>query len=415
MGTIIKNLQIMLLCFFSATFALFAFGADIDRDASRQFIYAVSNASSGNSVLGYRVAPNGSLAPLPGSPYATNGLGQGVSLLVSGDNGIVVSEDHRFLFAPNRGSNDIAVFRIGADGSLKSVRGSPFPTGGVTPTSLAVHGDLLFVAHTGLGLFSSCTDCDYRGFRVSESGELTPIENATIKLSETPPSAPFAIRFSPDGRFLVGTETLSSKINVYQVNEHATSEQPILAPVPGSPVNSIGKLPLGFFFNPSNPTQLFISNLEDLLGTGSVSSYLMANSGQIAPIGSQEPSGQNATCWINLTSDGKLLFATNTDNDSIGSYEVDRDGKLNLVETLPIPRDGVPEGSPISPVDMAVTSGNDYLFVLTRDVATIKGFKIQPHGKLVETSNSKIVVPGAYPFGIVTVNLTKESSDLYAK
>lgn len=410
MKRFVKKLQLSLLYFFTATYALFAFGANVDWGTSRQFVYTISNSASGNSVLGYHIEPNGELSPLPGSPYSTNGLGQGLSLLVSGDSGIVVSNDQRFLLAPNRGSNDIAVFRIRRDGTLSLVPGSPFPTGGTTPTSLALYENLLFVSHTGLGLFNDCSGCEYRGFRMSKSGRLTPIESATIKLSETPPSAPFAIRFSPDGRFLIGMETASSKINVYKVVNDADAGQPILVPAPGSPFNSIGKLPLGFNFNPINSSQLFISNLEAIPGQGSVSSYLIANSGQIAPIASQVSSGQMATCWVNVTSDGKWLFATNTESDSIGTYGVALNGTLTLTDTIQIPRNGVPESSLIAPVDMAITSGDKFLYVLTRDVANIMGFRITPNGQLEAISNTKITTPAnAFPFGIVTVDFGKPS------
>lgn len=403
-----KFLRFFLFFLATATHTAFAFGTDLSAATSRQFLYTISNASSGNSIVGYHIESNGALSTLPGSPYSTGGLGQGTSLLVSGDSGLVVSQNQRFLFAPNRGSNDIAVFRIEWNGALTAVRGSPFPTGGITPTSLALHDNLLFVSHTGLGLFADCTGCDYRGFRVSKTGQLTPIENATIKLSETPPSGPFALRFSPDGRFLVGMETVSSKINVYEVSHEASPEQPLLVPAPGSPFDSIGKLPLGFSFNPNNATQLFISNVEAIPGIGSVSSYLFSNSGQIAPIDKQVSSGQVSTCWVNVTRDGKWLFATNTDNDTVSSYRIRTDGRLTLVETTPLPRNGVPNSSPISPVDMAMSVDDTFLYVLTRDVPTIISFRIGAEGKLTANGTRKINVPNAFPFGIVAVDLAKK-------
>lgn len=404
-----KFLFLFLFCLATATHTVFAFGTNLSAATSRQFVYAISNSPSGNSIVGYHIESNGALSTLPGSPYSTGGLGQGTSLLVSGDSGLVVSQNHRFLFAPNRGSNDIAVFRIESNGALTAVPGSPFPTGGITPTSLTIDDNLLFVSHTGLGLFTDCSGCDYRGFRVSQNGQLTPIDNATIKLSETPPSGPFAIRFSPDGRFLVGMETVSSKINVYRVLREASSEQAVLVPVPGSPFDSIGKLPLGFSFNPNNATQLFISNVETT-NFGSVSSYLFSNSGQIAPIEKQVYSGEQATCWVNMTRDGQWLFATNTDSDTVSSYHVRPDGKLTVVETTSLPRTGVPASSTIHPVDMAMSVDDAFLYVLTRDVPSIIGFKIGANGKLTDNGTRKIDVPNAFPFGIVTVNLVKKSS-----
>ena len=141
-----KFLRLFLFCFATTTYALSAFGDDDNSSVTnRQFLYTVSNSSSGNSVVGYHIESDGALSPLPGSPFSTGGLGQGTSLLISSDSGIVVSKNHRFLFAPNRGSNDIAVFRIELNGTLTAVRGSPFPTGGTVPTSLTLHDNLLFV------------------------------------------------------------------------------------------------------------------------------------------------------------------------------------------------------------------------------------------------------------------------------
>lgn len=408
MKNFLKLLRISLVSCFALAYALTAYGSDNDRNPSRQYVYAISNSPSGNSVVGYQFGANGSLIPLAGSPFSTHGLGQGVSLLVSSDNGLVVSADNRFMFVPNRGSNDISVFHIRPNGSLVSVPGSPFRTGGITPTSLALHGNTLFVAHTGLDLFNSCRDCDYRGFRVSKSGRLTPIEGATIQLSVNPASEPFAIRFSPDGRYLIGTETGTNKINIYKVTQNARPGQATLEPVPGSPFDSVGKLPLGFNFNPQNPTQMFVSNVGVAPGPGSVSSFLMATSGQIALIAQPVSTGQLATCWINVTEDGKWLFASNTDSDSISAYSVSRDGRLALVDTTPLPRNGVPSGTLLAPVDMVIMN-DEYLYALTRDVPAITSFKIAPEGKLIPIAETKFNIPNAVPFGLTSVNLRKTS------
>ena len=216
------------------------------KENAGQYLYTVSNSPSGNAVLGYRIEPNtGKLTQLRSSPFSTHGLGEGVFVLGDSDNGIVISKDRKFLFAPNRGSQTIAVFSIQSDGTLKDAPGSPFPTGGYTPVSLALYNDLLYVAHLGTGLPNICRNCEYRGFRVSKTGYLTPMENAVVRLSETPPAIPFSLRFSPDGRFLIGTELGTSKINVFEVKRDSQQGDAQLVPVPGAPFDSIGKQPFG--------------------------------------------------------------------------------------------------------------------------------------------------------------------------
>ena len=69
-----------------------------------------------NAILAYRRGTDGSLTPLPGSPFTTGGVGvgdptQGLGPLDS-DQEVIASPDRRFLFAVNGGSNTIAVFRI---------------------------------------------------------------------------------------------------------------------------------------------------------------------------------------------------------------------------------------------------------------------------------------------------------------
>lgn len=391
-----------------------SFAEDRKSTTDRQYIYTIGNSDTGNAIFGFLVLSNGALQALPGSPYSTGGFGQGHTLLVSSDNGLVISEDKRFLFAPNRGSNDIAVFRIRKDGVLTPVWGSPFPTGGITPTSLAVSDNLLFVAHSGLGLFAGCPNCDYRGFSISEEGQLTPLENTTIKLSEDPASGPLAIRFSPDGKFLIGTEIVSGKINVFRVKRKHGSGGPLLESAPGSPFTGNGALPLGFNFNPTNSTQLFISNVgaPPTGGQGSVSAYLMASTGQLAPIEQAVPNEESATCWINLTQDGKWLFATNTNSDTITTYAVAVDGRLTFRNNIPLPRDaGRPANQLVSPVDMSITANDEYLFVLLRDVPALVGYKIGKNGILNMVSNSPINLIDALPFGLASVNLDQADND----
>ena len=62
----------------------------------------------------------------------------------------MATPDHRFLYVTNEGSNTITGFAVQADGSLKTVPGSPFPSGGVGPGSIGIlDGPLMIVANRG--------------------------------------------------------------------------------------------------------------------------------------------------------------------------------------------------------------------------------------------------------------------------
>src|SRR3954470_10940127 len=114
-------------------------------------IYIESNqaAPNSNSVLAFRYK-DGSLRPLSVREYMTGGSGShdlsnhGV---LDAEQQVVTNADQTLLFAPNAGSDTVAVFHIHDDGSLTPVKGSPFPSHGKAPASVGVSGDTLFVAN----------------------------------------------------------------------------------------------------------------------------------------------------------------------------------------------------------------------------------------------------------------------------
>src|SRR5688500_3761959 len=120
---------------------------------AKNVLYIISNDSrpNMNSILAYARENDGSLTPLEGSPFLTNGTGQANPEDVIGpldsDQDLIVNRSRTLLFATNRSSNTIAVFRIRRDGSLTHVEGSPFPSGGINPVSVGIAGRTLIVVN----------------------------------------------------------------------------------------------------------------------------------------------------------------------------------------------------------------------------------------------------------------------------
>ena len=108
-----------------------------------------------NAILAFARAGDGSLTPLPGSPFLTDGAGVGNPKQAFGpsdsDLEIATSPDRGLLFAVNSGSNTVAVFRIAPDGALSAIPGSPFDSGGETPVSVGVAGKYLVVVNKAQG------------------------------------------------------------------------------------------------------------------------------------------------------------------------------------------------------------------------------------------------------------------------
>jgi len=93
------------------------------------FVYT-NNDRIPNSVSAFVAAANGSLSPVPGSPFLTGGNGAGGGFFAA--NRITAAVVKNFLYAANSGSNTVTAFLIDpATGALSPVPGSPFATGGV--------------------------------------------------------------------------------------------------------------------------------------------------------------------------------------------------------------------------------------------------------------------------------------------
>ncbi|MGZ4121256.1 MAG: beta-propeller fold lactonase family protein, partial [Actinomycetota bacterium] len=99
------------------------------------YVYVDDNAAGPNTIAGFARRADGSLAPLPGSPFHDGGVGTGSALASQG--AVQISSDGRYLLAVDAGSNQISVLRLRHHGGLKLV--SVAPSGGVKPVSVAEH------------------------------------------------------------------------------------------------------------------------------------------------------------------------------------------------------------------------------------------------------------------------------------
>src|SRR5688572_3758072 len=203
-----------------------------DGDGSSGAVYTMTNAASGNEVVAFRRAANGSLSMM--KTYPTDGLGSGAGLGSQG--AIALSQNGRWLFVVNAGSNDVSVFAVkGRQLELMGV----FDSGGEMPISLTSHDGLLYVLNAG-------GSGNISGFRIRENGSLEPLAGSTQPLSnggtgDSP--MPAQISFDPEGEILVVTEKATNLIVTYRVRRG------IAGPPRTNP--SAGETPFGFAFDPS--------------------------------------------------------------------------------------------------------------------------------------------------------------------
>ena len=137
-------------------------------------LYVNDNTAGTNTIAAFDRHADGSLTPLPGSPFAAGGAGTGTGIGSQG--ALQITSNGKYLLAVDAGSNQISVLRINDDGELNPVGGGPVSSGGVKPVSIAVFGSLVYVANAG------DSGSNYTGFRLNPGGHLRPIAGSTVAL-----------------------------------------------------------------------------------------------------------------------------------------------------------------------------------------------------------------------------------------
>ena len=343
--------------------------------------YLDDNTATSNTIAGFDRHADGSLTPIPGSPFAAGGEGLGAGLPSQG--AIQLSSDGRYLLAVDAKSNQISVLRLGSKG-VPVLVGSPVSSGGKEPLSIAVSGDLVYVANSG-------PEPNVTGFQLGSNGSLSPIANSTVALP--PASGPGDVLFDPRGRKLVVTLVNTSSIASFHVRRDG-----LLVPAPGSPIAAQAAGPFGSEFRPTNPSQLFVSNAHAGGGNGTVSAFLVAGSGQLAPISALPFADlQTAPCWVEISHDGQFLFTVNTGSGSISSYSIKPDGSLALLGSTPF-GPGTGEGA----VDARLSPDGKTLLVDGTKANVVASFAVNG-GELTQLGSSPTPLPtGAFAAGIVT-------------
>ncbi len=322
--------------------------------------FAMTNATAGNQIVRYRRSADGSLRRV--GTTNTRGLGIGVDLDTQGP--LRLSQDHRFLYAVNAGSDSVSVFAVdGTDLTLKET-----VYAGDQPVSLTLHDDLLYV------LDGSVASNSIRGFSIGANGRLSPITGSVQPLS-SPIAVPGDIEFSPDGSTILVTEkttALTLKPSI-ALDAFAVDKNGVAGVAKRN--QSAGIRPFALAFR--NDKQVVVAESFDAsAGRSAVSSYalkggtLQANSTSVA-------NHQTDTCWIVVTHDGRYAYTANFGSGTISSYALGDDGTVTL-------RQGTAASLGLSsqPVDLAQTADSHFLYLLMRGKGGVAQFRIGDDGAL---------------------------------
>jgi hypothetical protein len=276
-------------------------------------VFVQTDNPAGNQVIAFAQQPDGQLSQE--QVVSTGGLGgiaAGAGILAS-QGSLTYDPAHHLLFAVNAGSDTISVLSVAGSGvRLDQVLGS----GGEFPDSIAVHGNLVYVANAGgAGSVS--------GFWIA--GQLVvPIPGSTRSLGldgTNPPNFhhdPGQVTFSPNGsELLVTTKEATNSIDVFQVGLLG-----YLSTAPAvTPDDSNG--PFSFAFTPSG--QLAVSEVAP----SALHTFAFGPRGTLTSLSASVPDGQQAQCWV-IAVDG-FYYVANAGSADLSEYAVAADGTPSLV------------------------------------------------------------------------------------
>jgi 6-phosphogluconolactonase len=356
------------------------FGSDEDDNGA---LFTMNNAAAANYVIVYERDDDGRLSRL--DSVATGGRGSGPHPVFGTDplesqDAVILSDDNRFLFVVNAGSNEVSSFRVRGNGSLALV--SRVSSAGQFPVSLAHRGDLLYVVNANAG-------GNISGFRVGGDGTLTPLANSTRPLSGAAVTGPGSIRISPTGQLLVVTEKPTNRLVIYPLDTNG---------LPGTRavLNASGPTPFGADFDAAGRYILSEGNIgpgRAAVPDGSTTSSLTLSATAFTPITDSSPTTETAACWVQITSDGRYAYTTNTGSGSITGYSIGSNGSLTRLTADG--KTGV-TGPNTQPLDMAYADG--YLYALTPGNGGIAAFRVESNGSLTALANAGVA--GQLPIGV---------------
>jgi Lactonase, 7-bladed beta-propeller len=387
-----------------------------------------------NRIIHYVHADDGTLTELERS--LTGGFGSGAfnfradprAIILEGAHRLVLTPDRQFLFAINNRDNSVSSFGIGQEGQLTLV--DVTPTGNVASGISGTAKSMAFSPSTGtLYVLHSIGPDHIRLLSVDSNGALTARSEAyTAVPADKPGRITTMLTLAPDERFLL----VGSSID----------EAPGANP-DGSPILSVQRngMPHSIFSNAPDPDglavfavdangaleeptfqdgggsspwcPLFLNDQPDrfVIALATADSVLLADlgpDGRVVPgpaVQADTSSGRGFPCWMSMSPDDRLVFATMTGHSYITSWllegnelKIARDPACPKVAGDGTFRDlGGTVGS--GPIDMWMTPQGSYLYQIYPNASKLIGYSVQSDGGLREIT--RVDIPRNSPHSLI--------------
>jgi len=387
-----------------------------------------------NAIIHYHWSAKGQLAEL--ERVATGGAGSGELSPIyhvkrpndfEGAGSVILTPDHRFLFATNGGDNSVSSFAVDKEGRLTLLdvkRTGNTEGGGAKSLAYAPSSRTLYVLHT-------FGPDHLRLMSVDDEGKLTPRpEKYSANTKDWNDRVPTTAVLSPDGKFLVvGTtfDELPTRKNpdgsliLWVPDNHGAlhliaSNAPDPDGIVVFPVGEDGALREPCFYDARGASPFYIAFLHnrpdtfvvgyavsDAVSVGKINADGKISIGPLVKINTS--SGvPSELCWLAVSPDDRFVFATEFGYSYMSSFRIDGNGLAIAKDpaSIKVPGDGTfraINGSVSSgPSDSWVSPDGAYLYEIYGNASKLVGYTTKPDGSLEEVTS--VAIPYNSPEGL---------------
>ncbi len=351
----------------SAAYAGASFAASTNGRGPGHAVFVLTDNTSGNQVVAYDRAADGSLAQA--GVYSTGGTGGALDGSVvdhtASQGALAYDASRGLLFAVNPGSSTVSVFRVLGD---RLVLTQVLSSGGTFPVSIAARGGLVYV-------LNALNGGSVQGFLVA--GEfLLPLPGSGRPLGLNPlatpqfTTTPGQVAFSPDGsKLIVTTKANSNAIDVFAVGRLGyLSFAPVVNVEPGT-------VPFATSFDAAG--NLVVAEA----GPNALATFALNPNGTLSALVTVA-TGQAATCWVAAA--GPYFYASNAGSGSVSGFASGAGGSLSLLGNT---------STDAGTVDAAATPDGSFLYVQTGAQGHVDAFHVNADGSLSPIGS--VTVPDA--------------------
>jgi len=276
--------------------------------SAAEFVYVINDSAAGNNIYGYQVnSTTGALTAISGSPFATGGTGNGITV----SQRITIDRVNRRLYAINDGSDTVSAYSINiTTGALTALPFSPIALGAGTWFSIAVHP-------SGSPLIVGDTVNRVRSYNITAA---TAIQAAGSPYT-TGTAAPYSSIFSRNGNFFYTGADSGTAFAGFSVNA-ATG---VLTALAGSPFNSGANFPYGYATDTQG--RFFAVNFS----VNQVRAFTTAAGVPTAVAGNPFTSGLTSAVDGALSPNENFYAAADRSGNRIGVYQISGTGSATTL------------------------------------------------------------------------------------